>query len=208
MAQLFDMNQSSYEAQQEQLRRMGEVHGRKGDTLRFKFFLTNFVRLHAYLFSWSVRMHLLYLKNAGVVSSQNSTESTTLLSKLDDSLGRKLLKSSRKVDIEMLQQLTVSVLEDFDHLLQLGRLNDLHLLRLLAISIFTVHFAEMPETTLLSTDSNFSSFLQSSSVRSTQASIEPANKPDRTLIQSQALIALFGLVNRFVCSLSLLSLVT
>jgi hypothetical protein len=197
LTRLFEMNLTSYEALQQEVQNAHDFN-KKNDHTKFKFFLTSFVRLHGYFFSWSIRMHLEHLKgNTELISSQatQTSESTTLLSKLHDTLNSKILRHDREINNEKLQDMTSTILEDFDYLISSGKLTDLHLLRLIAICIFSVHFAELPDAQLLSADSNFSSFLKNSSFSQQSAAVS-LPRPQRTIIQSMTLVLLFGIVNR------------
>ena len=231
IARLFAVNKSSYEQLHQQVQRpnFSDLRSRKPDNTKFKYFLTSFVRLHGILFAWSIRMHLEYLKATGggnttveekaVSSSQKSAshESSSLLSHLNDIMSSSVLKGvTDEIQIDQIHGMIMSLLEELDVQLHSQKLTDLHLLRLVAISIFSVHFAENPEFSCLNTtnegakDKNTGSggdlsvFIHSCSMASSGDGQAPDSTGTsgsgsltyRSKIQSLALVAIFGLVNR------------
>jgi hypothetical protein len=208
LARLFALNRNSYDSLKMQLQRenssfavsaaSNQNRAKKIENLKFKFFLTSFVRLHSYFFAWTIRMHLDYLKTADEGLSQDSVESSTLLLQMNDLLSKSVLKDKAEViNFTELQEMTMAVLEEFDDLILSQKLTDLHLLRLTAVSMFSVHFAELPSIGVFS-DANFTTFLQQSS-HSSHSVLENMGKNEpkyRSMIQSLCLTSLYGLIAR------------
>jgi hypothetical protein len=238
IARLFAVNKSSFEQLHQQVQRPNfseQLRSRKPDNTKFKYFLTSFVRLHGIFFAWSIRMHLEYLKATGSVSvdeshissSQKSTshESSTLLNQLNEIMSSSVLKGvPDDIQADQIHGMIMNVLEELDVQLHSQKLTDLHLLRLIAISIFSVHFAENPEFSSLNTANqntsekasgssgsghantgDLSVFIHSCSMASgpevqahdSSSAVSNVSNPGyRSKVQSLALIAIFGLVNR------------
>jgi hypothetical protein len=208
LARLFALNRNSYDSLKMQLQRenssftvsaaSNQNKAKKIENLKFKFFLTSFVRLHSYFFAWTIRMHLDYLKTVDEGLSQESVESSTLLLQMNDLLSKSVLKDKADViNFTELQEMTMAVLEEFDDLILSQKLTDLHLLRLTAVSMFSIHFAELPSVGVFS-DANFTTFLQQSS-HSSHSVLENAGKSEpkyRSMIQSLCLTSLYGLIAR------------
>lgn len=218
LARLFALNKHSYDTLYQQIhaqsstnqsslnypRQHSHQQNRKvNEQLKFKFLLTSFVRLHGLLFAWTIRMHMEYLQTAEGMS-QESIESSTLLVLMNDSLTKTILGNKTDVDYEEIQELIFSILQEFDDVIYTSKLTDLHLLRLITISMFSVHFAEMPSAGLFN-DANFSTFLQhhTCSTPSVQSPISFSHPiAHRTIIQSLSLSAIYAIVTRAAIKLS------
>lgn len=215
IAQLFENNLANYESFQSIRSKGFDFNSQHGESVRFKMLLSNFVHLNGVFFAWSVRMHLEFLRatNPEPSTSQSSdvSESTTMLSKLNDTVAARILRNERELKPERLHQLSAVLLEDFDALLNDNKISNLHLIRFVSICIFTAHFADMPDSVLLSSsDASFAQFLQAT--YDSQATTDAANGTvgmgspvQRTLIQSQVLCLLFSLVTKAAMKLVPLS---
>lgn len=207
MAQIFEANLPKYQEYAGIRERLDNV-AHLPEAQRLKMFYCDFVQLQGVFFAWSVRMHLEYIRNSLLsqpTSTQSSTESTTLLSKLNDTIASKLLRSDRELKAAKLQQLTAQWLEDFDWIISEDKLRGGGATRFVAVCLFAIHFADMPDASLLSNgDGSFSQFLHATydsqvttdAAAVTQTAADGARKVDRTIIQSQALSMLFGMVTR------------
>lgn len=206
MAQIFEANLPKYQEYAGIRERLDNI-AHLPEAQRLKMFYCDFVQLQGLFFAWSVRMHLEYIRNSSLsqpTSTQSSTESTTLLSKLNDTIASKLLRSDRELKATKLQQLTAQWLEDFDWIISEDKLRGGGASRFVTVCLFAIHFADMPDASLLSNgDGSFSQFLHATydSQVTTDAAATPtaadgARKVDRTIIQSQALSMLFGMVTR------------
>lgn len=206
MAQIFEANLPKYQEFAGIRERLDNI-AHFPETQRLKMFYCDFVQLQGLFFAWSVRMHLEYIRNSSLsqpTSTQSSTESTTLLSKLNDTIASKLLRSDRELKVAKLQQMTAQWLEDFDWIISEDKLRGGGATRFVTVCLFAIHFADMPDASLLSNgDGNFSQFLHATydSQVTTDAAVtstatDGARKVDRTIIQSQALSMLFGMVTR------------
>lgn len=174
LAKLFSLNTESYRSLHRQYR--GDAN------IRFKYFLTSFVRLHSLLFSWTIQMHAdhAHLPDAS---------QTALVTELNGILSNSVLKGTQGMNTEEFHELLENLLRDLDLLIFTPKLTDLHLLRLVAICIFSIHFADTPER---NAESSFLSSL--SSIEDSTAEAEEI--AHRTKVQSLALTVLFKLVSR------------
>jgi hypothetical protein len=224
LARLFALNKVSYDTLNAQVAQLkseegGASYRNKGvlknnsnnENLKFKFLLTSFVRLHGILFAWTIRMHLEYLRSSSSLltgnrdnsSSQDSAESSTLLFQMNESLSSSVLGKEEKINISEIQDLVTSIGEEFEELIYSSKLTDLHLLRLISVSMFTIHFADLPsDSSLFSSSSNFSTFLQYSSSCHSLSGKEDSEKEHRSLIQSLALSSVYGLVTKAALKLT------
>jgi hypothetical protein len=224
LARLFALNKVSFdslnalvaqlknEERVDSYRNNGVVkNNNSNESLKFKFLLTSFVRLHGILFAWTIRMHLEHLRSSsssllnedrGNSSSQDSTESSTLLFHLNESLASSVLNGDEKVNLTEIQELITSVVEEFEELIYSSKLTDLHLLRLISVSMFTIHFADLPSDSALFFSSSFSSFLQHSASCHSLSGKEDSVKEPRSLIQSLALSSVYGLVTKAALKLA------
>ncbi len=188
LAKLYSLNVASYHA----LRR--QYHG--DQTVRFKFFLTSFVRLHAMLFAGTIQMHADYLLAIDSKASNNNANNTTLVTELHQILSSTVLPSSLNRD--EVEELLDTLMKDLDLLIYTPKVTELHLMRLVAICFFAIHFAENPEQRF-----GEACFGQESSFLSSLSSIDDAADAEseesmaaRTKVQSFALIALFKLMTK------------
>lgn len=200
LAKLYSINVESFRSLQRQ------YHGDHNS--RFKFFLTSFVRLNGLLFGWTINMHRDYIVLTG--GDELSTQSSVALgndsiavNQLHEMLSSSVFKASSKYVNEVeFSELLEAVMRDLDLLINTPKLTDLHLLRLVAICIFSVHFAESPERCGIEGSGNdgANSFLSSfSSVEDSQPQADYSEAEEveyRTKVQSLALSMLFKLVSR------------
>eukprot|EP00981_Chlorochromonas_danica_P006442 scaffold1389_cov251-Ochromonas_danica.AAC.40 len=198
LAKLYSINVESFRSLQRQYR---------GDhNSRFKYFLTSFVRLNGLLFGWTINMHRDYIVLTG--GDEPSTQSSVALgndsiavNQLHDMLSSSVFKTSSKYVNEVeFSELLEEVMRDLDLLINTPKLTDLHLLRLVAICIFSVHFAESPERCGIEGNDSGNSFLSSfSSVEDSQPQADYSEAEEveyRTKVQSLALSMLFKLISR------------
>jgi hypothetical protein len=215
LAKVFAHNVDTYRSLQRQYR---------GDpSIRFKHFLTSYVRLHSLLFTWSIDMHLDYLHTHNsyiqrdeillIQEIQKTLKASNTNNKGNMQLTPTAVIAGYEKEEEEFFNILDELLRDLDLLIYYPKLSDLHLLRLAAIGIFSVHFAENPMHA--STSGNASantnttdspSFLFSlSSIEDSAPGTQNSNSNNdhdevvnRTKIQSYALVALFKVITRYV----------
>lgn len=182
LARLFCGNTINFEQLQRQ--KMKEIlkSSRNESFFRFKFFLTSFVRFYGLLFALSIRMHV---ENTHQLSS---VADSALLLKLNSMLSPVLALEHDNI-FKYCEDLLCGLLEDFDSVVSFVKMTDLHLLRLIGICIFFIHFAEI----------KFSKVLLD--VQFKQTLVDGLHVVDdefdvRSKVQSYSLMCLFGIVSR------------
>lgn len=180
MARLFCGNTIIFEQLQRQKLREILKSSRNESFFRFKFFLTSFVRLHGLLFGLSIRMH--------AENTLSSAPDSALLIKLNSLLSPVLAVEHDDI-FKYCEDLLSGLLEDFDTVVNFVKMTDLHLLRLIGISIFFIHFAEV----------NFSKVLLDNQFKQTLVDglhLVDTEFDARSRMQSYSLMCLYGIVSR------------
>lgn len=183
LARLFCGNTINFEQLQRQ--KMKEIlkSSRNESFFRFKFFLTSFVRFCGLLFGLSIRMHV---ENTSLFPA--SAADSGILLKLN-SLMCPVLAVEHDNIFKYCEDLLSGLLEDFDYVVSFVKMTDLHLLRLIGICIFFIHFAEIKFSKVL-LDAQFK-----------QTLVEGLHLVEdefdvRSKVQSYSLMCLFGIVSR------------
>jgi len=183
LVRLFSCNKVIYEQMRKQFIHESLKSAKADSSLKFRFFLTTFVRFHGILFALSVKMHLDYTELIA------STNQNCLLSKLNSQLST-IVQTNEEDPFKYAEKLLASLFEDFDEIVQTVKMSDLHLLRLVAVGFFSVHFSEP----------NFDNVLVEDNLRRNligpDYSIGSGLNYFRSKSQSLALMCLFGTVSR------------
>lgn len=157
--------------------------------------LIRFVHLHGYLFHWTSRMHREYAQllqlqskehSIATTTSPTAAESTSMwLSPItaavaaaervhshDDDEERQQHQQQQQVDSQEYARLLRVVLEEYDQQLSSGALSDALLVRMIAICLFSVHYAVAKEDNLLACNNatNSDNTTNSSSVYNSSSS--------------------------------------
>ena len=158
--------------------------------------LVRFVHLHGQLFSRSTVMHHSYSEllqrsqsQGGVFSGSHSSSQHWL-----PQLSQAVTQSSSahgEIDQEKFSAELRLVLDEFDLQLAAGNLPDVLLVRLLAISLFSVHYAVGRDASLLAWGEEVCS------AEGMRRYLRAHSEHDHSAAESLALQALYGLVNRY-----------
>lgn len=169
------------------------LKGKANVEMETQAFLLRFVHVHGKLFNLSTRAHQSY---GHLIDSQSQSQSQSQYHLIWSNMSippHSLEASSGESESELFLSVLRPVLEEFDDLLSAGALPDVMLVRLIVISIFSVHYAVGRDANLLcwsgmtiSTEEGMNEYLKLHS-----------NSP-RTISESLALHALFGLINKYV----------
>jgi hypothetical protein len=138
-------------------------------------FLARFVQLHGLLFNWATAMHC-------SCSEEQSGEQASWASELVTFSTAHMMPEEEE---NTFNGLLKSMLDEFDIQLAAGAFTDELLVRLLAICVFSVHYAVKTEENLLC------------ELDLKNSDRNPLNTPIRTIYESYALQLLYSFVNRY-----------
>lgn len=185
LIRLFNANKITFEELQLQQKNESLKVSKSDQYLKFKFFLTSFVRFHGLLFALSIRMHLDYFQNLGQITSIQNT----LLFRLNAQLFS-VLETGGEDPFKYCENMLATLLEEFDDIIHTVKMSDLHLLRLIGIGIFLVHFSEVNFGDILLEKTLLQSLVGSDFVFTRNCNNL------RSKIQSYSLMCIFGIVSR------------
>lgn len=186
-----------------------KLSAKRAGPVQLSDFLTRFLQVHGVLFGCSTRMHSSYAQMLGSQQSSGLTCGSqrqqqqqqqhwapTLSPSVTSALGvtggdDSAVAAAGSGELEdRFAAMLLIVLEEFDEQLSAGSIQDVLLVRLLAICVFSVHYAAGGEANLLGwQDSVYKSEGLAEYTRA-------QGEHPRSTAEALALTALFGLVNR------------
>ena len=111
----------------------GGDKGKRVAAAKLKIFLIQFVRLHGILFNWARQMQSAVTELAEIDAQAQTLDYAS------GALPRRPTLTMPQLDVDVFVTLMHSVIEEYDHLLLASAFGDQLLVRLLVISIFSVH---------------------------------------------------------------------
>lgn len=177
---------------------------------KVKNFITKFIKLHGFLFDWTVQMHkTAERRNQPDQSSSHSPNRGTSHGATQAGFSVAGLYNGAELDtgtpltVDKFLILVATVLEEFEHqLIGTAPLSSTLLLRLLCICFFSIHHAVTQEHNMLlnSFTSKSNQFVED---KQSSKDLTDTDGSARTSIESLGLIMLFGLVHKVAARINL-----